>query len=116
MVGLDERLVRVMMDDRFELEGVDPWIFFTQERGGSWVNWDNRLFLWVGDHLLLITMGGIVNVAVLVWAVRRCMGGSKGMKKGALRRDGGRGWYARLVGSEDEILPRRRRDDNDDDV
>ncbi|KAH7330429.1 hypothetical protein BKA65DRAFT_527996 [Rhexocercosporidium sp. MPI-PUGE-AT-0058] len=33
---------RVMMDDR---PNTDPWIFFTQERGGSWVNWDNHFWL-----------------------------------------------------------------------
>lgn len=42
------RLYRIMMDDR---EGADEWVFFTQERGGSWINWDNRMFLWIGDHL-----------------------------------------------------------------
>lgn len=46
----DHRLHRLMMDDR---EGADPWVFFTQERGGSWVNWDNRMFLIIGDHLFL---------------------------------------------------------------
>jgi hypothetical protein len=30
-----------MMDDR---SGTEPWIFFTQEQGGSLVNWGNAFF------------------------------------------------------------------------
>lgn len=34
-------LVRIMMDDR---PGTEPWVFFSQERGGSWVNVSISLF------------------------------------------------------------------------
>ena len=75
-----------MMDDRL---GTDPWIFFTQEQGGSWVNWDNAFFLWIGDHLVLEGAGLIVLVGGVWWAVRRCCGGR------------GRKGYSRVRGSGD---------------
>lgn len=53
------------MDDR---PGTEPWIYFTQERGGTWVNWDNRMFLWVGDHLVLLGLG-ICGLVGLAWWV-----------------------------------------------
>ncbi|MCJ1439458.1 hypothetical protein MMC27_008852 [Xylographa pallens] len=65
----ENRLHRIMMDDR---PGVEPWIFFTQERGGTWVNWDNYLFLWIGDHLLLLGVGLCITVAFVWWAGMRC--------------------------------------------
>jgi mannosyltransferase OCH1-like enzyme len=54
--GQENRLYRLMMDDRFD-EGADPWVFFTQARGGTWIRWDNRMFLWIGDHVALIIIG-----------------------------------------------------------
>lgn len=65
---LEHRLYRLMMDDR---EGADPWVFFTQARGGTWVNWDNRLFLLIGDHLfvVLLLVGGSVGLGT--WACLR---------------------------------------------
>ncbi|KAK5654779.1 hypothetical protein OQA88_6815 [Cercophora sp. LCS_1] len=62
---LEHRLHRLMMDDR---DGADPWVFFTQERGGTWVNWDNRLFLIIGDHLFLffLVLAGAVSCAAWV--------------------------------------------------
>ncbi|KUJ17407.1 uncharacterized protein LY89DRAFT_696850 [Mollisia scopiformis] len=57
----EEKVYRIMMDDRVQDRvGEGKWVFFTQERGGTWVNWDNRLFLWVGDHLVLLAVGGVV--------------------------------------------------------
>ncbi|KAK5263290.1 hypothetical protein LTR96_011289 [Exophiala xenobiotica] len=56
-------LHRIMMDDRPD---APPWIFFTQLRGGTWVNWDNDLFLWIGDHLLLLAVA-ICALVALVW-------------------------------------------------
>ena len=69
---------RLLMDNR---PGFDHWVFFTQGRGGSWVNWDNLMFLWIGDHLILeafILCGLIVLVG---WSVRRCMRGQSGKRK-----------------------------------
>ncbi|KAK2075115.1 hypothetical protein P8C59_009267 [Phyllachora maydis] len=40
------RLYQVMMDMR---PGADPWVFFTQGRGGTWNNWDNYIFAWLGN-------------------------------------------------------------------
>ncbi|KAM7210327.1 family 32 putative glycosyltransferase [Rhypophila decipiens] len=59
------QLYRIMMDDR---EGADEWVFFTQERGGSWINWDNRMFLWIGDHLgvVILMLGAAVGIAACV--------------------------------------------------
>lgn len=58
------RLYRIMMDDR---AGADEWVFFTQERGGSWINWDNRLFLWIGDHLGGVFVMGLGGAGILAW-------------------------------------------------
>jgi hypothetical protein len=95
-IGHDERLVRIMMDDR---PGTEPWIYFTQERGQSWVNWDAWLFQWVGDHLVLFGLGLVVQSIVIIWGIRRCFGRGKNIP-GLKRRDE-RGWYARLTGHEE---------------
>ena len=68
----ENRLYRIMMDDR---PGTAPWIFFSQERGGTWVNWDNRLFLWIGDHLILIAFVVCSLLVLAWWSIRRlCLG------------------------------------------
>lgn len=73
---LEHRLYRLLMDDR---PGADPWIFFTQERGGTWVNWDNMLFLRLGDPkfwLTLLSVAGVVCALWLGWRyLRRRRGG-----------------------------------------
>jgi len=91
-------LHRVMMDDR---EGKrEEWVYFTQERGGTWVNWDNYFFLWVGDHLVL---EGVVVVGLVVgmwWvAVWCCFGKRRG--KGGRRM--GRGRYVGVKGVESNV-------------
>jgi hypothetical protein len=83
---LEERIargegVRLMMDDR---PGADQWIFFTQERGGTWANWDNAMWLWIGDHLLLeglllIGATGAVVLGVRRWLNRDSSEWAKGM-------------------------------------
>ena len=66
----DKRLHRLMMDDR---PGAAQWIFFTQERGGSWVNWDNRLFLLIGDHLILLMLGIAFLAGLIGWVGWTCL-------------------------------------------
>jgi inositol phosphorylceramide mannosyltransferase catalytic subunit len=61
----ENHLYRIMMDDR---PGTDPWIFFTQARGGTWKNWDNAMFLWVGDHLVLLALVIVGGPSLLCWA------------------------------------------------
>nr|OQO30204.1 hypothetical protein B0A51_01352 [Rachicladosporium sp. CCFEE 5018] len=53
-------LTRISMDGR---PGAPPWVFFTHTRGGTWNNWDNRLFGWIGDHLALTALAVLVAVA-----------------------------------------------------
>jgi hypothetical protein len=67
--GQENRLYRLMMDDR--LETADPWVFFTQARGGTWVNWDNRMFLWIGDHVALVVVGVLALVGLSGWCCLR---------------------------------------------
>ncbi len=43
----EHRLYRIMMGWR---PGADPWVFFTQGRGGTWDNWDNHFFGWLGNQ------------------------------------------------------------------
>ncbi|KAF4624388.1 hypothetical protein G7Y89_g13781 [Cudoniella acicularis] len=64
----ESRLHRLMMDDRPE---ADRWVFFTQARGGTWVNWDNLMFLWIGDHLILFALGICGLIGLAYWAISR---------------------------------------------
>lgn len=54
-----------MIDDR---PGTDAWISFTQERGGSWVNWDNRFWLWVGNRLTFLGGVGVMGFGTVVYS------------------------------------------------
>ncbi|KAL2017365.1 hypothetical protein VTK56DRAFT_2288 [Thermocarpiscus australiensis] len=64
----EHRLYRLMMDDR---PTADAWVFFTQARGGTWVNWDNRMFLLIGDHLFLFFTTLFGGIALLLWFASR---------------------------------------------
>ena len=66
----ENRLHRIMMDNR---PGTEPWIFFTQARGGTWKNWDNCMFLWIGDHLILLCIGTAFGLGLLWWIAMRCL-------------------------------------------
>ena len=70
------------MDDR---PGTEPWIYFTQMRGGSWVNWDNALFLWVGEHLLFLSVAGCGLIVLFGWAVTLCIARSRCTDYSALK-------------------------------
>lgn len=63
-VSSENQLYRVMMSYD---PGSDPWIFFSEGRGGSWKNWDNSMFLWIGDHLMLLGVMLASAVAFLWW-------------------------------------------------
>jgi hypothetical protein len=67
--------------------GADPWVFFNWQEGGggTWNNWDNQLFWFLGQHLFLFYMtlfGAIASVGWLGWRF--------------VRKQRGRGRYARL--------------------
>lgn len=64
---------RVMMDDR---PGTEPWIFFTQERGGSWVNWGNVFWLWIGDHVVFLGAVVVVLILMVGWSLTRVVRGN----------------------------------------
>ncbi|KFY45886.1 hypothetical protein V494_00716 [Pseudogymnoascus sp. VKM F-4513 (FW-928)] len=72
-------LTRILMDGR---PGASPWVFFTQARGG---NWDNLLFKWIGDNLvitLLVIIGFVASIAVTAINVVRIAKGPWGTRKG----------------------------------
>lgn len=71
--------------------GPDPWIFFTQERDGSWVNWDNRFWLWVGDHLVFLSGLGFASFGGIVY---RCLKSVR-RRRGDVRRDG-QGFFGKM--------------------
>ena len=52
-----------MIDGR---PGTDPWIFFTQARGGTWLN---AMFLWNGDHLILLAVVSVGGPGLVRWAM-----------------------------------------------
>ncbi|KAH8881301.1 hypothetical protein GQ53DRAFT_735511 [Thozetella sp. PMI_491] len=60
--AIEHRLYRLIMDNR---DTADPWIYFTQERGGTWNHWDNLVFMFIGDHLFLflLTIFSIIGAA-----------------------------------------------------
>ncbi|KAK0636158.1 glycosyltransferase family 32 protein [Bombardia bombarda] len=68
----EHRLYRLMMDDRPE---ADEWVYFTQERGGTWINWDNRMFLVIGDHLFMFLLVVFSALGMAGWGV------TKGVRK-----------------------------------
>ncbi|XP_044715074.1 glycosyltransferase sugar-binding containing DXD motif domain-containing protein [Hirsutella rhossiliensis] len=59
-------LVRVMMDAR---PTGAPWLFFTAGRGGTWDNWDNRVFGWIGNHLFEASLYGLASLGAVVAVV-----------------------------------------------
>lgn len=61
-------LTRVMMDGRL---GASPWVFFTHTRGGTWDNWDNHLFHWIGDHVILTVTLGLAAFACVCRVIVR---------------------------------------------
>lgn len=74
----DERdgAVRIMMDTRTQnLSGGGKWVFFTQERGGTWEGWDNRVFAWVGDNFVWLIFG-VLGLVGGVWGC--CCRGRRG--------------------------------------
>ncbi|KAI0472231.1 nucleotide-diphospho-sugar transferase [Xylaria cf. heliscus] len=60
-------LHHILMDMRPDQP--DPYIFWTQEHGGSWDQWDNVWFGWIGSHINLVieyVVGAIVVTALLI--------------------------------------------------
>lgn len=58
------------MDDR---EGAAEWVYWTKERGGTWVNWDNYFFLWIGEHLVSLGLAVVGGVALVSWTTLKCV-------------------------------------------
>ncbi|OQO10919.1 hypothetical protein B0A48_05174 [Cryoendolithus antarcticus] len=74
-------LTRISMDGR---AGAPPWVFFTHTRGGTWDNWDNRLFGWIGDHLQLTSVAVVLSlgcVATVIWVLARSITTFKSRQK-----------------------------------
>ncbi|KZZ93808.1 Glycosyltransferase, DXD sugar-binding motif protein [Moelleriella libera RCEF 2490] len=73
-------LTRIMMDMR---PGAAPWTFFTATEGGSWNNWDNDVFGWIGSHLVIVVFGGAAALALqvavfcLTWKVIKAYAGRR---------------------------------------
>ncbi|SPQ21514.1 e3fbb43a-4594-4298-85b5-bceb5e26b472 [Thermothielavioides terrestris] len=67
----EHRLYRVLMDGR---PGADEWVFFGWDgSGGTWNNWDNRLFWSIGQYPLLYLAGLLGVTVLLAWLVVRCV-------------------------------------------
>jgi mannosyltransferase OCH1-like enzyme len=58
--NLQAPMIRVLMDAR---PGAAEWVFFTGGRGGSWDNWDNHVFGWIGRTTLNLVITIVVGVA-----------------------------------------------------
>lgn len=84
----EDRIYRIMMDQR---PGADRWVFFTSGRGGSWTQWDNSLFSFIGNVMfpwlkrnfiwLCLGLGAFV---ALVWYLRR-----RRLRRGGYKKVGG---------------------------
>ncbi|RYP86582.1 hypothetical protein DL770_004881 [Monosporascus sp. CRB-9-2] len=86
-----EPLHRVLMDGRPD---TDPWVFFTQTRGGTWSNWDSNLFNWIGEHIVMIILGLFVLVGLAFWGCTVC-----------IRRRNSRGYQALPRAEMGEVAP-----------
>lgn len=78
-----EPLHHVLMDGRND---ADPWVFFTQTRGGTWTNWDSNLFSWIGDNIIPIILGVTFTIFLLVSSCVLCAS--------CIRRRSNRGYQA----------------------
>ncbi|KAK0627958.1 nucleotide-diphospho-sugar transferase [Immersiella caudata] len=84
-VDEEDNIYRVMMDMG---EGGARWVFFTQGRGGSWDNWDNYFFSYIGNvmvpwivrNVLWFPVVGAVVFGGLYWLRGRSVRGMKGYK------------------------------------
>ncbi|KAI0602678.1 nucleotide-diphospho-sugar transferase [Biscogniauxia sp. FL1348] len=54
----------------------DPYVLWTQERGGTWDQWDSAWFGWLGNHVGLViaeVVGTVVVTGLVLWgSVRLC--------------------------------------------
>jgi len=82
----EDNIYRVMMDMG---EGGAKWVFFTQGRGGTWDNWDNHFFSYIGNvmvpwiarHTGGLAFGAVVVVGALVaWRWKGRGRGKRGYK------------------------------------
>lgn len=64
----ENRLYRLVFDHR----DTTSFSFFTQGRGETWKNWDNVMFLWLGDHYGLL-ISCCVAVGLVLWLARRSL-------------------------------------------
>ncbi|OQE23007.1 hypothetical protein PENSTE_c009G05241 [Penicillium steckii] len=62
-------LHHILMDMR---PGSDPWVFFTQVDGNSWANWDNRVFSFIGDHIVSTVVFLTSSAFLIGWVFMRC--------------------------------------------
>lgn len=58
------------MDSR---PGGEPFVLWSQERGGSWDNWDSPWFGWVGSHVGLVVSEIIGVILLLVLMIAGCV-------------------------------------------
>jgi len=65
----EQVLTRVLMDGR---EGAPRWVFFNHTRGGTWDNWDNRMFPWIGDHLGMVALSVAILCLICGLAISSC--------------------------------------------
>lgn len=86
-------LHHVMMDER---EGADPWVFFTQVKGGTWTNWDSQFFGLLGRYIVLVIGGLCVLLGLLVWSCLWCVRRRRARARNAAG-------YAKLAMAEDGL-------------
>lgn len=89
-------LHHVLMDMR---DGADPWVYFTQVRGGTWSNWDSDIFPWIGDHLPELAGAAALASGLVAWFCLWCV-------RRRRTRDRGKGYLPLAV--EEHALASRR--------
>ncbi|KAI0445712.1 nucleotide-diphospho-sugar transferase [Xylaria telfairii] len=72
----------------------DPYIFWTQEHGGSWDQWDNAWFGWIGSHINLVIEYVVGAIVVTVLFITGCI---FGWRYFAARRNRAKGYKAVAV-------------------
>ncbi|KAI1822716.1 nucleotide-diphospho-sugar transferase [Xylaria intraflava] len=51
----------------------EPFVFWTQEHGGTWDNWDSAWFGWLGNNIWLVIGRVVGGILVLILSVTGCV-------------------------------------------
>ncbi|KAI8627787.1 nucleotide-diphospho-sugar transferase [Xylariaceae sp. FL1651] len=68
-------LHHILMDMRPDQP--DPYIFWNQQHGGTWDNWDSAWFGWIGSHIGLVIEEVLGSIALVALVITSCVWGCR---------------------------------------